>query len=204
VYHIHVEPVPANGSCASTLAHHDPFIRGEATDCDASKPATCQVGDLSGKYGKPPAGNSSYSASYTDLYASLVPGLGSFFGNRSVVFHLANKTRIGCANFVQLSASATPGGASCSLPVDTSSTSSAAPGGSSGGSSSGSSSTDVSGQSLSQSTRVASPSSSPNGDAAATPSRPPIVLATTAGAPPERWVNSAALLGGVAAAALLL
>ena len=28
-----------------------------------------------------------------------MPGTGAFFGNRSIVFHYANKTRISCANF---------------------------------------------------------------------------------------------------------
>jgi hypothetical protein len=51
-YHIHVAPVPDDGNCTSTLLHLDPYIRGDATPCDSSQPATCQVGDLSGKYGK--------------------------------------------------------------------------------------------------------------------------------------------------------
>jgi len=41
-------PVPADGNCSGTLAHLDPFIRGEKPPCDASAPQTCQVGDLSG------------------------------------------------------------------------------------------------------------------------------------------------------------
>lgn len=52
LYHIHVEPVPESGNCTETLAHLDPYIRGEAEPCDPSMPATCQVGDLSGKHGK--------------------------------------------------------------------------------------------------------------------------------------------------------
>ncbi|WYZ34447.1 hypothetical protein EsH8_I_000723 [Colletotrichum jinshuiense] len=95
-YHLHVNPVPEDGNCTKTLAHLDPFIRGEATPCDASKPATCQVGDLSGKYG---AVTADYQKTYVDPYLSIVQGPGSFFGNRSVVFHFANKTRISCANF---------------------------------------------------------------------------------------------------------
>jgi len=51
VYHIHDQPVPADGKCAGTLAHLDPFIRGEIPPCDATHPETCQVGDLSGKHG---------------------------------------------------------------------------------------------------------------------------------------------------------
>jgi len=51
VYHIHEKPVPADGNCTGTGAHLDPYKRGEVPICDASKPETCQTGDLSGKYG---------------------------------------------------------------------------------------------------------------------------------------------------------
>ncbi|OCL12959.1 Cu,Zn superoxide dismutase-like protein, partial [Glonium stellatum] len=97
LYHIHAAPVPADGNCTGTLAHLDPFIRGEDPPCDPTQKQTCQVGDLSGKYGK--INGTSFSATYTDLYASLVTGTGAFFGNRSIVVHYANKTRITCANF---------------------------------------------------------------------------------------------------------
>lgn len=97
MYHIHVDPVPSNGNCTATLAHHDPFVRGEATPCDASKHETCQVGDLSGKWGN--VTSDPFEMTYTDPYAALVPGIGSNFGNRSFVFHFGNKTRISCANF---------------------------------------------------------------------------------------------------------
>lgn len=100
-YHLHVAPVPEDGNCTKTLAHLDPFIRGEATPCDKTAPATCQVGDLSGKHGVIPAG-SEYETSYVDLYASTLEGIGAFFGNRSVVIHYPNKTRITCANFVKV------------------------------------------------------------------------------------------------------
>lgn len=97
MYHLHVAPVPENGNCTETLAHLDPFIRGEATECDARLPQTCQVGDLSGKWGN--ITSDPFHDVYVDDYASLVPGLGSFFGNRSIVLHFSNKTRITCANF---------------------------------------------------------------------------------------------------------
>jgi Cu/Zn superoxide dismutase len=51
MYHIHEKPVPANGNCTATGAHLDPYKRGEVPICDATKPETCQTGDLSGKYG---------------------------------------------------------------------------------------------------------------------------------------------------------
>ncbi|KAI4729370.1 hypothetical protein E4T49_02850 [Aureobasidium sp. EXF-10728] len=98
LYHIHDYPVPADGNCTATGAHVDPFVRGEAPPCDASSPATCQVGDLSGKHGKPT--NMTFSATYVDQYVSTIPGDGAFMGNRSIVIHFANKTRIACANFM--------------------------------------------------------------------------------------------------------
>jgi hypothetical protein len=59
------------------------------------------VGDLSGKHG---AINTSvvgdnYNANYVDNYPSTLPGIGAFFGNRSITVHFANTTRITCANF---------------------------------------------------------------------------------------------------------
>lgn len=97
-YHIHDAPVTTD--CASTLAHLDPYQRGAATPCDATKPETCEVGDLAGKHGKIDV--VPYSKSYNDLYASTKPGIGAFFGNRSIVIHAGDeaKTRIACANFV--------------------------------------------------------------------------------------------------------
>ncbi|KAM0564258.1 hypothetical protein ACHAPJ_000468 [Fusarium lateritium] len=98
LYHIHVEPVPEDGNCTATLAHLDPFARGEEPPCDAKDPASCQVGDLSGKYGK--ITSDPFEAEYIDAYASTKQDIGAFFGNRSFVLHYANKTRLTCANFI--------------------------------------------------------------------------------------------------------
>lgn len=99
---MHVDPVPSDGNCTKTLAHLDPFKRGEDPKCDDSKPETCQVGDLSGKYGK--ITTDPFEDSYHDPYTSLTEGVGSYFANRSFVFHFANKTRISCANFLPVEA----------------------------------------------------------------------------------------------------
>lgn len=96
-YHLHVAPVPSDGNCTSTMGHLDPFIRGEAIACNMSLPQTCQVGDLSGKHGK--ITSDPFEASYSEEFASTTEGLGSFFGNRSLVVHSSDKTRIACANF---------------------------------------------------------------------------------------------------------
>jgi len=100
LYHLHSAPVPADGNCTGTLGHLDPFIRGETPSCNSSLPQTCQVGDLSGKYGK--ITSDPFQASYVDEFASTLPGLGSFFGNRSLTLHFGNTTRITCANFTLL------------------------------------------------------------------------------------------------------
>ncbi|KAF2691000.1 Cu,Zn superoxide dismutase-like protein [Lentithecium fluviatile CBS 122367] len=96
MYHIHEKPVPTDGNCTGTGAHLDPYKRGEAPICDASKPETCQTGDLSGKHGNITARD--FSAKYTDLFLATKEDP-SYFGKLSVVFHLSNKTRISCANF---------------------------------------------------------------------------------------------------------
>lgn len=99
VYHIHAKPA-IDGNCTSTLAHLDPFDRGETPACNDSKPETCQVGDLSGKYGK--ITSDPFLAEYFDLYTSMKPDNPAFFGNLSIVVHYANKTRLTCANFSKL------------------------------------------------------------------------------------------------------
>jgi len=97
LYHIHEHQVPTDGNCTATGAHLDPLVRGEIPSCDASLPMTCQVGDLAGKHGT--INDTSFSANYIDDYASTAPSNAAFVGNRSIVVHFANKTRITCANF---------------------------------------------------------------------------------------------------------
>ncbi|TID19031.1 Cu/Zn superoxide dismutase-like protein [Venturia nashicola] len=98
LYHIHEKAVPSDGNCTGTGAHLDPTARGETPPCDKSNLASCQVGDLSGKYGEIPT-LPGFNTNYTDKYLSLTPGNPAFFGDKSVVLHFANKTRIACANF---------------------------------------------------------------------------------------------------------
>jgi len=106
-YHLHVEPCePSGGNCTATLAHVDPFKRGEEPPCDPSQPALCQTGDLAGKYGK--ITSDPFTASYVDPYSSITKEIGgSFLGNRSFVFHFANKTRITCADFKLVASNST-------------------------------------------------------------------------------------------------
>ncbi|RAL66751.1 hypothetical protein DID88_007534 [Monilinia fructigena] len=57
------------------------------------------IGDLSGKHGKI---TSDPFEAFMLMIRIDTPGLGSFFGNRSLVIHFGNKTRITCANFTLL------------------------------------------------------------------------------------------------------
>ncbi|KAF1953333.1 Cu,Zn superoxide dismutase-like protein [Byssothecium circinans] len=97
IYHIHEKPVPADGNCTSTGAHLDPYKRGEVPLCDASRPETCQTGDLSGKHGN--ITSDPWTQKYSDLYLATLTKDPSYFGNLSIVVHTSNKTRISCANF---------------------------------------------------------------------------------------------------------
>ncbi|KAF4989716.1 hypothetical protein FDECE_14631 [Fusarium decemcellulare] len=97
-YHLHAAPVPSDGNCTETLAHLDPFGRGQQPPCDSDDPASCEVGDLSGKHGK--IDSDPFEAEFIDYYASTKQGIGAFFGNRSFVLHYSNTTRLTCANFV--------------------------------------------------------------------------------------------------------
>lgn len=101
IYHLHEFPVPSDGNCTGTGAHLDPYKRGEVPICDASKPETCQVGDLSGKHGN--ITEQEWSQEYLDIYTATRPDSNAYFGNLSIVVHLSNKTRISCANFTQVS-----------------------------------------------------------------------------------------------------
>ncbi|KAJ4397134.1 hypothetical protein N0V93_001358 [Gnomoniopsis smithogilvyi] len=122
LYHIHDQPVPDDGNCTATLAHLDPYQRGETPACDPTIPETCQVGDLAGKHGKVEVANSgdTFNATYVDNFASTLNGIGAYFGNRSFVFHFANTTRITCANFKPVKDSAS----ACSATTTTTSASS--------------------------------------------------------------------------------
>ncbi|KIW18755.1 hypothetical protein PV08_03044 [Exophiala spinifera] len=102
-YHIHVYPVPEDGNCTATGGHLNPYTRGETPPCDAYEPSTCQCGDLSGKHGpiNKTATEKNFQVTYLDLYLSTDPESLAYFGDRSVVVHAANGTRLNCGNFTQ-------------------------------------------------------------------------------------------------------
>jgi Cu/Zn superoxide dismutase len=125
MYHIHEKPVPANGNCTAAGAHQDPYKRGETPPCDPTQKANCQSGDLSGKYGT--INGTAFSAAYHDLFTSTNPANAAYFGNLSVVVHLANKTRIGCANFVTIATGFEPPAPPVSSPPHANGTATAGP-----------------------------------------------------------------------------
>ncbi|OJD17599.1 hypothetical protein AJ78_02298 [Emergomyces pasteurianus Ep9510] len=109
-YHIHDQPVSSDGNCSSTLDHLDPTVRYGTPPCDPTKPETCQVGDLSGKYGDVmnASNGSHYNKTYYDPFTSTKHGPASFFGNRSIVFHYNNGSRINCGNFTLVKSTMNP------------------------------------------------------------------------------------------------
>ncbi|KAL8989874.1 MAG: hypothetical protein Q9177_001332 [Variospora cf. flavescens] len=102
-------------SSLGPFSHQDSYIRGEVPPCDPTQPQTCQDGDLAGKHGN--ITTSSFQTAYLDLYLSTAQGPGSFFGNRSIVIHTSNTTRLTCANFTLTSGNNTNGTVTGSNPV---------------------------------------------------------------------------------------
>jgi hypothetical protein len=204
---IHAKPVPTDGNCTGTGAHLDPYNRGEAPPCDASRPETCQVGDLSGKHGNITErslsteyvsilqSNPTYSCEnrtndpnrYSDAFLSTNPADPSFFGHLSFVVHLSNKTRIGCANFSIIGgASGATSSGYAALPSTTASSGFAHP----------------SGSSVYNSTTVVATSTATIGQ--------PIAPSSASASAPPQFTNAAAKVAGsagvllAAAAALVL
>lgn len=103
-YHIHVNPIPEDGNCTAAGGHLDPYNVTDAYQCSPeTPPETCQIGDLAGKHGKIDTSTfqtASYQKAYPDLFLSTTKDTTAFFGNRSIVVHAANGTRLNCGNFV--------------------------------------------------------------------------------------------------------
>ena len=123
-YHIHQYPINPSGNCTTAGGHLSPFGRTDTPACDDIHPETCQPGDLSGKHGtisqlaqatapdgsgESTAAVASFQARYLELYVSTDSSNVAYFGNRSVVVHAANGTRLNCANFTQQMSSETFG-----------------------------------------------------------------------------------------------
>ncbi|KAG5295191.1 Cu-Zn superoxide dismutase [Histoplasma ohiense] len=100
-WHVHAKPVNASGNCLSTGPHLSPTQRADSPPCDRTDLGSCQSGDLSGKYGDIGGviNGSLWTSKFYDPYLSTNPNSTSFVGNRSIVVHLYNGTRINCGNF---------------------------------------------------------------------------------------------------------
>ncbi|KAK3330043.1 Cu,Zn superoxide dismutase-like protein [Apodospora peruviana] len=99
-YHVHAKAVPADGNCADTGGHLDSYLRGDSPPCDSSKPQTCEIGDLSGKFGL--VAGPTVSKSFNDPYSALnIINLG-YIGDRGIVFHDASGARIACATLTKV------------------------------------------------------------------------------------------------------
>ncbi|RIA92209.1 superoxide dismutase [Glomus cerebriforme] len=102
-YHLHEFPIKDH-NCTSAGGHLDPThanVKGKVYLCDPNQPKTCEVGDISGKYGNlVPDANGHAFKSVQDPSIKLSGDFG--VEGRSVVIHLLdlNKTRIDCANIV--------------------------------------------------------------------------------------------------------
>lgn len=126
IYHIHDMPVPSDGNCTETLGHFDYTNFGEYYTCDTSNPQNCQIGDLAGKHGMIMSGPT-FSAQYVDNYLSTDPSSPYFFGQKSIVIHSSNTTRLTCANFMMGSGSGSSASASAPVATYTGSASASAP-----------------------------------------------------------------------------
>ncbi|GAB1310592.1 Cell surface superoxide dismutase [Cu-Zn] 4 [Madurella fahalii] len=94
-YHVHVRAVPESGDCAETGGHLDSYVRGDTPPCESSMPQTCEVGDLSGKYGT--VAGPDVKKEFNDPYTALNKIQLGYIGNRGIVFHDASSARIACA-----------------------------------------------------------------------------------------------------------
>jgi len=99
-YAIYEKSVPVNGDCYNLGGKLDPYQRGESPKCQFGGPETCQVGDLSGKYGKldpvPTA-----RKQFVDRFSSLKESDAAFIGGRSVAIVDNTGARLACSNLVE-------------------------------------------------------------------------------------------------------
>ncbi|KAK3393536.1 Cu,Zn superoxide dismutase-like protein [Podospora didyma] len=98
-YHVHLKPVGADGNCADTGTHLDSYVRGDSPPCDSTAPQTCEVGDLSGKYGT--VTGPTVLKSFNDPYSALNIIMLGYIGNRGIVFHDSSSARIACATLLK-------------------------------------------------------------------------------------------------------
>ncbi|KAJ1962020.1 hypothetical protein IWQ62_003662 [Dispira parvispora] len=100
--HIHENPVNATGDCNSAGGHFDPLhvkTNPDEYHCDPERPVeTCEVGDLTGKFGtiKSSESGSYFASDWSDRQIGTSPEL--FVAKRSIVLHDSANTRVACGN----------------------------------------------------------------------------------------------------------
>ncbi|KAJ1913720.1 hypothetical protein IWQ60_009105, partial [Tieghemiomyces parasiticus] len=104
-YHVHEGPVGENLDCSAAGGHYDPtkVNKGAATyKCNPNDAfATCELGDLSGRFGPIVAtgtGLAQSAQTYRDVYLGIRNG--NIISNRAVVVHNEKGDRVACGNIL--------------------------------------------------------------------------------------------------------
>ena len=111
-YHVHVNPIVDNtmgkySACLATGGHLNPFGVNYTLSglCNSSNPASCEVGDLSGKHGYL-TNLISITTQYADSGITLFDGDTTSIIGRAIVIHFANSTsRWVCADILTVNVS---------------------------------------------------------------------------------------------------
>jgi Cu/Zn superoxide dismutase len=114
-YHVHKLPVPSDGNCTATGGHLDPQNRN-GTTCTSATLDQCEVGDLSGKFGKIEVHDNGARPALPFIFEDptlSMSGENSIIG-RSIVIHAPNGTRVGCGNIMEMAAISSKGDKSTS------------------------------------------------------------------------------------------
>ncbi|PVZ99044.1 hypothetical protein BB558_004938 [Smittium angustum] len=106
-YHIHEAPVPADGNCTLTKLHFDPLKANKLDGkyvCNPKDITTCELGDMSGIYGKAIVSKAGeiYENKFSIPKLNLYPGNMFYVGDLSVVIHDGTSKRVACANINKL------------------------------------------------------------------------------------------------------
>ncbi|WAR61722.1 hypothetical protein PtB15_12B412 [Puccinia triticina] len=99
-YHIHTNPIGADGNCEAAGGHLTPNGIPDSVPCNPSLPRACQEGDLSGKHGLLPGGKRVVHLAYTDNTLNFNAPENGIVG-RGLVIH-DGKARIACGNIVMM------------------------------------------------------------------------------------------------------
>ncbi|KAA1089242.1 hypothetical protein PGT21_011354 [Puccinia graminis f. sp. tritici] len=99
-YHIHANPVGADGNCEATGGHLNPTGIADSVTCNPMVPKTCKEGDLSGKHGVLAGAQRSIQLSYTDPNLQFSSPESGIIG-RGLVIHDSKGARIACGNIIR-------------------------------------------------------------------------------------------------------